>query len=86
MTQNSQCKHAKQMLIWRMFISSSINAAIHLGPNYLSNSEIYKSTKFEEIAGVFNICQKLVMEDSEEILTEMFGLLITVLSENSIIP
>ena len=39
-----------------------------LRPNYLSNSEIYKNTKFEEIESLFNITQKLVMEHSEEIL------------------
>ena len=37
-------------------------------PNYLANLEIYKNTKFEEIASVSNITQKLVMEHSEEIL------------------
>ena len=30
-----------------IFMSSSTKAAIHLGPNYLANSEIYKNTKFE---------------------------------------
>ena len=46
-----------------------MEAAIHLGPNYLANSEIYKNTKFEEIESLFNITEKLVMEHSEEILT-----------------
>ena len=45
-----------------------MKAAIHLGPNYLSNSEIYKNTKFEEIECLSSITQKLLMEDSEEIL------------------
>ena len=49
-------------------MTSSMKDAIHLGPNYLSNSEIYKNTKFEEIESLFNITQKLVMEHSEEIL------------------
>ena len=52
-----------------VFMSSSMKAAIHLGPNYVSNSEIYKNTKFEEIENLFNIAQKLVMEHSEEILS-----------------
>ena len=43
------------VLIRGMFMSSSMKAAIHLGPNYLSNSEIYKKTKFEEIDRLFNI-------------------------------
>ena len=49
------------VLIWWMFMSSSMKAAIHLGPNYLANSEIYKNTKFEEIESSSNIVQKLVM-------------------------
>ena len=56
------------VLIWRMFMTSSMKAAIHLGPNHVSNSEIYKNTKFEDIESVFNITQKLVREHSEEIL------------------
>ena len=45
-----------------------MKAAIHFGPNYVSNSEIYKNTKIEDIESVFNITQKLVKEHSEEIL------------------
>ena len=45
-----------------------MKADIHLGPNFKSNSEIYKNTKFEEIEYCFNISQKLVMEHSEVIL------------------
>ena len=37
------------VLIWRMFMSSSMQGALHLGPNYLTNLEIYKNAKFEEI-------------------------------------
>ena len=56
------------VLVWGLFMSSSMKAAIHLGPNYLANSEIYKNTKFEDIESVFNITQKLAKEHSEEIL------------------
>ena len=49
-------------------MTSSMKAAIHLGSNFKSNSEIYKITKFEDIETVFNITQKLVREHSEEIL------------------
>ena len=49
-------------------MTSSMTAPIHLGPNYLANSEIYKNTKFENIESVFYITQKLVKERSEEIL------------------
>ena len=51
-----------------MSLFSSMEAAFHLGPNYLTNSEIYKNTEFEEFENLFNIAQKLVMEHSEEIL------------------
>ena len=47
-----------------MFMTSLMKAAIHTGPNSLSNSEIYKNTKFEEIESLFNITPKLVMEHS----------------------
>ena len=46
-------------LIWRMFMSSSMKAAIHLGPNYLANLEVYKNTNFEEIQSLFNIRQSI---------------------------
>ena len=49
-------------------MSSLMNAAIHLGPNYVSNSEIHKNTKFEEIESLFNITQIGIKEHSEEIL------------------
>ena len=35
-----------------------MKAAIHLGSDFLTNSEIYENTKFEEIWSVFNITQK----------------------------
>ena len=60
------------VLIWRMFMSSSMTAAIHLGPKYLTSSEFYKNTRFEEIESLFNITQKLIMEHSEEILNVKF--------------
>ena len=42
-----------------MFMTSSMKAAIHLGPDFLENSEIYKNTKFENIKNVFNITQNV---------------------------
>ena len=49
-------------------MSSSMKAAIHLGPCYLENLEVYKNTNFEEIQSLFNITQKLILEHSEEIM------------------
>ena len=48
-----------------MFMSSSIKAAIHLGPNYLANLEVHKNTNFEEIQSLFNMTQKLILGHSE---------------------
>ena len=56
------------VLIWGMFMSSSMKAAIHLGPNCLANLEVYKNTNFEDIQSFFSITQKLILEHSEEIL------------------
>ena len=51
-----------------MFMASSMKAAIHLGQDFLKNSEIYKNTRFENIENVSNIIQKLIKEHFEEIL------------------
>ena len=51
-----------------LFLASSMKAAIHLGPDFLTNSEIHKNTKFENIWSVVNISRKLIKEHSEEIL------------------
>ena len=56
------------ILTWRLFLASSMKAAIHLGPDLLTNSEIYKNTKFEKNGVYFNTTQKLIKEHSEEIL------------------
>ena len=56
------------VLIWGMFMSSSMKAATHLGPNYLANLEVYKNTNFEEIQSFFSITQKWILGHSEEIL------------------
>ena len=62
------------LLIWRRFMyssmkaaTSSMKAAIRLGPNYLANLEVYKNRNFEEIQSLFNITQKLILEHPEEI-------------------
>ena len=49
----------------RMFISSSMKAAIHLEPNYLVNLEVYKKKNFEEIQSLFNITQKWTIDMDE---------------------
>ena len=48
-------------------MASSMKAAIHLGPNYLTKLEVFKNTNFEKIHSLFNITQKLILEHSEGI-------------------
>ena len=45
-----------------------MKAAIHFGPDFLTNSEVYKNTKFEKIWSVFNMTQKLIKDHAEGIL------------------
>ena len=52
-----------------MFVSSSMKAAIHLGPDCLANLEVYKSTNFEEIQSSINITQKSILEHFGEIVS-----------------
>ena len=35
------------VLTWGLFLASSIKAAIHLGLDFLTNSESYKKTEFD---------------------------------------
>ena len=56
------------VLIWGMFMASSMRVAIHLGPNYLVNLKVHKTTNFDEIQSLFNITQNLILEHSKEIL------------------
>ena len=64
----SEESYKTNVLTRGMFMASSMKAAIHLGPDFLKNSEIYKNTRFENIENVFNITQNLIKELSEEIL------------------
>ena len=52
------------VLTWRMFPTSSMKAAIHLGPNFKLNSETYKNMKIEDVEIEFNIVRWLVREHS----------------------
>ena len=56
------------VLMWALFMSSSMKAATHLGPKYIENLEVYKNTNFEEIQILFGITQKLMSGHSDEIL------------------
>ena len=43
----SVVSYKNNVLAWRMYMASSMKAAIHLGQDFLENSEIYENTKFE---------------------------------------
>ena len=64
----SMDSYKTNVLTWGLFVASSMKEAIHVGPGFLTNSKIYKNTKFENIWSEFNITQKLVIEHSEEIM------------------
>ena len=51
--------YKNNVLAWGMFMTSSMKAAIHLGPDFLENSEIYKNTKFENIEKMFKHFSKM---------------------------
>ena len=59
-------KHTKtNILIWTLFMSASMKAAIHMGPDYTEILEVYKNTNFEELQNLFHITQKLVHKQRE---------------------
>ena len=58
----------KNILIWGLFMSSSMKAAIHFGQIFTKNLPVFKNTHVEYIQNLFNITQRLVTENSEEIL------------------
>ena len=45
-----------------------MKAAIHLGPNYVENLEVYRNTNFEELQHLFDVSQKLKLNHQSEIL------------------
>ena len=53
------------IMMWRLFVSSSMRAAIHLGLNHEENLETYKLMNFDQIQSVFNITKFFVMEHSQ---------------------
>ena len=50
------------VLIWGLFVRSSMKSAIHLGPLFSEILKVWKNTNFEEIQNLFNITQKLILE------------------------
>ena len=56
-------------LIWGLFMSTSMKAAVHLGPNYIENLEVFRNTNFEELQNLFDLTQKLILDHQAEILS-----------------
>ena len=59
---------ANNLLIWGLFMATTMKAAVHLGPNYTENMEVSKNANFKEIQNLFNVIQRLIMDHPMEIL------------------
>ena len=55
------------VLIWRMFMSTTMKAAIHLGEHCNDNLVTYRNTNFEAPKPLFEITQKLILNQKHEI-------------------
>ena len=47
------------VLIWGLFKSTTMKAAVHLGPNYNEILEVSRNTNFEELNNLFHITQEI---------------------------
>ena len=57
----------KHSLIWGMFMSSTLEASIFMGKNYSGNLHSMKNTEDLTIKQMFDISEKLIIEQSGEI-------------------
>ena len=53
-------------MIWRIFMSASMKAAVHLGPDYKENLRTTKNTDFEQVKTLFHISQSLILNHQSE--------------------
>ena len=56
------------ILLWKLFMSSSTKAAVHLGQKDVENNRMMVNVYLEEIKYLFSIVQKLVLENYDETL------------------
>ena len=56
------------VLIRGSFLSTSMKAAVHFGPNYNEIVEVYRNTNFEELKNLFDIILRLILEHEAEML------------------
>ena len=47
-------------------MASTMKAAIHLGPTYIENLEVFKNANFEEIRSLFSITQMLTWDRQDD--------------------
>ena len=55
-------------LIWGLFLSATMKASVHLGPSCNANLVAYGNTNFKELRALFDITQRLILEQAFEIL------------------
>ena len=49
-------------------MSTTMTAAVHLGPNCTEILKVYRNTNFEELQNLFDITQRLILDHQAEIL------------------
>ena len=57
-----------KVLIWGLFMSTTMEAAVHFGPSYKEKLEVHSNTNFEELKNLFDFTQRLILEHQAEIL------------------
>ena len=61
--------YKNNIMMWGLFVSSTMKAAIHLGLNYEKNFEILRCRNFDNVGNLFTLTEILVKENSTEILS-----------------
>ena len=56
------------VFMWGLFMPTTMKASVRLGPSYNENLVACKNTDFKELRTLFDIAQKLILEQSVEIL------------------
>ena len=54
-------------VIWGIFVSATMKAAVHLAQDYQNNLSTNKSTDFEKIKQLFDASQKFILDQRREI-------------------
>ena len=54
------------VLIWGLCMSTTMKAAVHVGPNYTENLKENRNTYFEELKNLFHVTWRLVLDRQED--------------------